>query len=72
MAAGNPPEVIERAERFHATFLRFRDWLAERREAEARERAAESTSGSNQERAQAFPTFRQWFEERASRPGEGS
>jgi uncharacterized protein (DUF433 family) len=72
MAAGNPPEVIERAERFHATLVRFRDWLAEQREAEAREHAAGSTSGSDQAGSRPLPTFRQWLEEQASRPGEGS
>jgi uncharacterized protein (DUF433 family) len=71
MAAGNPPEVIEHAERTHATFLRFRDWLAERRAAEPRE-DTESTSGSRPAGSGQFPTFRQWFEERESRPEEGS
>ena len=35
MAAGNPPEVIEQAKRTRASFLRFRDWLAEREKAAA-------------------------------------
>src|ERR1700677_2417486 len=30
MAAGNPPEVRERAEQAKATFLSFKKWLAER------------------------------------------
>jgi hypothetical protein len=30
MAAGSPPEVIEQAKKTHETFLRFKDWLAER------------------------------------------
>jgi hypothetical protein len=72
MAAGNPPEVIERAEQAHVTFLRFRDWLAERREAEALKHAAESTSGGGGAGPRPFPTFRQWLAERESSPPEGS
>jgi hypothetical protein len=72
MAAGNPPDVVERAERAHSTFLRFRDWLAERREAEARDQAAEATSESSRTGPGPFPTFREWLAERESQPGEGS
>lgn len=35
LAAGNPPEVIERAEKTRAAFLSFRRWLAEREQASA-------------------------------------
>lgn len=41
MAEGNPPEVIEQAERLHATFLRFKDWVMQQRQA----REAEEPSG---------------------------
>jgi uncharacterized protein (DUF433 family) len=34
MASGNPPQVIEQAKQTHATFLRFKEWLTEREEAE--------------------------------------
>ena len=46
MAAGNPPEVVERAKETHATFFNFKKWLSEREETAAREQAAEVTSGS--------------------------
>ena len=72
MAAGNPPEVIERAEQIHAAFLRFKDWVAERREAEAQEDGAPSTKESVRPESHAFPTFRQWLAEQESRPGERS
>jgi uncharacterized protein (DUF433 family) len=72
IAVGNPPEVIERAKQTHATFLRFKEWLAARKDAEARERSAETTSGSRQTRSNGFPTFREWLAEHSSRQGEGS
>ena len=31
MAAGNPPDVIAKAKETHATFLRFKDWLVQRK-----------------------------------------
>ncbi len=37
MAAGNPPEVKERAQQTHAAFLRFKDWLVKRRQEEAQD-----------------------------------
>ena len=68
MAAGNPPEVIEQAKRTRATFLRFREWLAEREKVAAEDHAAEAASANGG----AFPTFREWLAERASRPAAGS
>jgi uncharacterized protein (DUF433 family) len=72
MAAGNPPEVIERAKQTHATFLRFKDWLNERRAAEAGEQAAESTSESDRKGSHRFPEFREWLAEQDSAPGQGA
>src|SRR3954466_11645731 len=37
MAAGNPPEVIERAKQTHANFLSFKEWLAEHQPANSPE-----------------------------------
>jgi uncharacterized protein (DUF433 family) len=71
MAAGNPPDLVEQARQTHATFLRFREWLAERQEAEAQEHTAEVTSGTGRNRSGRSPTFREWLAERESRPGEG-
>ncbi|MGH7173166.1 MAG: DUF433 domain-containing protein [Gemmataceae bacterium] len=60
MAAGNPPEVIERAKQTHAAFLAFKDWLAKRRQAEAQENAEESTSAGGENGSERLPTFREW------------
>jgi uncharacterized protein (DUF433 family) len=72
MAAGNPPEVIEHAERAHATFLSFKDWLAARRRAEDQEETAGVTSGDGRDEPARFPTFGEWLAARDSRPGQGS
>lgn len=71
MAAGNPPEMIERARETHATFLNFKAWLREREEAAAREHTAEVTSDGGQNGSKEFPTFKEWLAERESRPREG-
>src|SRR5882757_8380727 len=47
IAAGNPPETVERGKYIRAIFLRFKKWQAEQAEAEARERAAEVTPGND-------------------------
>lgn len=70
MAAGNPPGVIEQATKTHETFLRFKQWLAERDKADAEEREGESTSTIGQAAVHPFPSFRDWLSERDSRPAE--
>jgi uncharacterized protein (DUF433 family) len=62
MAAGNPPEVMERAEQTHAAFLRFKDWLAKRRQTEDQESASESSENGSKH----LPTFREWLAEQKS------
>ena len=64
MAAGNPPEVIERAKQTHATFLRFKDWLAKRRQTEAQQDAEESTSAAGENGSERLPTFQEWLAQR--------
>ncbi len=54
LAAGNPPEVRERAERTKATLQSFKCWLTERE-------AANGQGDSAAERTAAFPTFREWL-----------
>lgn len=54
MAAGNPPEVRQQAERAKATFRMYRNWLAERE-------SAETGDGKIQKEPQPFPTFREWL-----------
>ncbi len=72
MAAGNSPQVIERASQTRATFLSFRRWLAEREQAAAEGFSTASKSGSGPTGPRTFPTFRQWLAERESGPEEGS
>jgi hypothetical protein len=55
MAAGNPPEVREQAERAKSTFQSFKQWLAERRVANHEE--------GNETRPGRLPTFREWLAE---------
>jgi uncharacterized protein (DUF433 family) len=57
LAAGNPPEVRERAERARSTFQSFKRWLAERE-------AASAQAGEGQERPGRIPTFREWLAKR--------
>ncbi len=56
MKAGNPPQVIEQAQRAKSTFKHFKEWLAERQ-------AADHAEDNTQERPGRFPTFREWLEE---------
>jgi len=72
MAAGNPPEVIAKAKETHATFLRFKDWLAQREECAARQRNQEATSGGGHNGPGELPTFIEWLAEQKSRPEERS
>ena len=58
MAANNPPEVIERAQRAKATFERFKQFLA------IRQATNHVEAGPALER---FPTFREWLAEHEKR-----
>jgi uncharacterized protein (DUF433 family) len=60
MAAGNPPEVIEQAKQTHATFLRFKEWLVNRKHAE---NAGASRFGIGPSDPVRLPTFREWLAE---------
>jgi uncharacterized protein (DUF433 family) len=72
MAAGNPPEVIEQARHTHETFLRFRQWLAERERAANHEEATESMSSVVGDDSRPFPTFREWLSTRDTPLANGS
>ena len=61
IAAGNPPEVIERAKATRARFLEFKNWL-DRQKAEANSTAGDSS----------VPTFREWFAGQESWPKKGA
>jgi uncharacterized protein (DUF433 family) len=58
MAAGNPPEVRQQAERARTTFKSFKEWLAERE-------ATTSEENGASERPRRLPTFREWLAEKA-------
>ncbi|MBM4073155.1 MAG: DUF433 domain-containing protein [Planctomycetes bacterium] len=66
LAAGNPPEVIERARQTHAAFVSFRRWLAER------DNGASAKNGPESGTAQSIPTFREWLDAQPARTAEGS
>lgn len=66
MAAGNPPEVMARAKQTHAAFLRFKDWLAKRRQAEAKEDAEQSTAANGENDSEHLPSFREWLAQQES------
>jgi uncharacterized protein (DUF433 family) len=70
MAAGNPPELVEQARKTHETFLRFKQWLAQREQANAAEGGPESSEGGAAD-SSPFPSFHQWLSERESRPAVG-
>jgi len=72
MAEGNPPEVIERAKQTHATFLRFKDWLSKRRQAEAQEEQEETAPASGGNGPERLPTFREWLAQQEPMPGKGT
>ncbi|MGH7140180.1 MAG: hypothetical protein ACREHD_30950 [Pirellulales bacterium] len=64
MAAGNPPEVVEKLKRSHGRFLQFKEWAARRMEAETRVRGNptdESVTASTP-----FPTFQEWLAQQSS------
>lgn len=69
IAAGNPREVIERAERTRTSFLEFRQWLTEQQRAGVDHRTAAPASGDTRTDSGPIPTFRQWLAERESDPG---
>ena len=72
LAAGNPPELIEKARATHATFLSFKAWLANRQQAEALEgHTADKRSEFDQNGSGRFSTFKEWLAEHESQPKEG-
>jgi uncharacterized protein (DUF433 family) len=59
LAAGNPPEVRERAERTKQTFQSFKRWLADLHAAIEQDSARDGPHR--------FPTFREWLAEQGGR-----
>jgi len=64
MAAGNPPEVIERAKETHETFVQFKDWLAQQQhDADAHPPA---------HGVRPLPSYREWLADHEARSAAGS
>jgi uncharacterized protein (DUF433 family) len=71
MAAGNPQEVIEKAEKTRAALLSFKEWLAQREIAETHDEITAEDEESASPASRGFPTFKQWLAERESLSGGG-
>jgi uncharacterized protein (DUF433 family) len=69
MAEGNPPEVVEQAERSRAALVESKEWLARRRSAEAQDRASERDRNGVGLAPEGLPTFKEWLAETVSRGG---
>jgi uncharacterized protein (DUF433 family) len=65
LAEGNPPEVIEKAKQTKVQFLKFKQWLAEQKQAESQHPVSEP--GETQ-----FPSFREWMAEQLTRTTQDS
>ena len=72
LAVGNSPELIERMRETHDTLLRYKEWLANRDQADPQNLNVEATSQSGQNGSRLFPTFKEWLAEQQSRPTQGS
>ncbi len=66
LAEGNPPEVRERAQETRAAFLRFKDWVVKRRQADGQERAENSAASNGTRNPEPLPTFREWLAQQES------
>jgi hypothetical protein len=51
LAAGNPPEVIERAKKSHDNLLKFKEWLQK------------NSAGNSRNLESQLPPFKQWLAE---------
>ncbi|HTK75546.1 MAG TPA: hypothetical protein VL371_09830 [Gemmataceae bacterium] len=72
VTAGNPPEVIERAEKTRATLMKFKEWLVERDRIATGDAAADAAAGAGHNGAGGIPSFREWLAEQESRPEAAS
>jgi len=72
MAAGNSPQVREKARESRATFLRFKEWLSNREKEVHQTPQATAIEDGGGNRSGSFPTFREWLAEQKSRPEERS
>ena len=72
MSAGNPPQLVEKMQQTHATFLRFKEWLANRKKTCAHDETWASPLGARVNGSGEFPKFKEWLAEQESRPREKS
>jgi uncharacterized protein (DUF433 family) len=69
LVPGNPPEVVEKAEKTRAALLSFKEWLARRESTEAADRVTEGEAEEAPPHSRRLPTFKEWLAERESRSG---
>ena len=69
IASGNPPEVVEKAERTRAALLSFKEWLAHREMAETEDQAIDDETNTARPNSRRLSTFKEWLAERESRSG---
>ncbi|MCE9552540.1 MAG: DUF433 domain-containing protein [Planctomycetes bacterium] len=71
MSAGNPPEVVNQAKQTRDSFLRFKQWLEDRK----RDEPPAGTTARKAEGAPLLPprfsTFREWLAQQESGPVQG-
>jgi uncharacterized protein (DUF433 family) len=60
---GNPPELIEQSRKTHAEFVRFKKWLAERRQSTTDAAADGSGAPNPRPNGGHVPTLEQWLAE---------
>ena len=72
IASGNPPEVLERAEKARAVLLRFKEWLAGRELDEPQDQATENGEDLAPSAARRLVTFKEWLAEKESQSVSGS
>ncbi len=72
MAAGNPPEVVEKAKKTRAALLSFKEWLIQREIAETQDQATEGEAKTARPNSRRLSTFKEWLAERESRSAGGS
>lgn len=63
IAAGNPQDVTERAKQTHASFVNFKQWLADR-QCDLEDHPTGAAPRNAQTGSRPIPTFREWLAER--------
>ena len=66
ISLGNSPELIERSQKTHAEFVRFKDWLAARKQSTAKDEAEALNSAGTRPNGGQSPTLKQWLAERGA------